>query len=493
MKKAVLLILTLFFAASLWADEITFLNGGKENKIRYQRQGEIDYLLINDLAAALGGDIKFDPENQRATLTVGTHNLELMVFSPYVILDKVPFNLSYGPLFDQGTFWLPAITIVAALEKMTGGKFLYSENDKTLKLEESTSNILDVYTSRRQNGTLVEIVTAEAMQAETYFSNPWLNVTIFGGRLIPSNFDGKKFPPLIAEVRAYQFDNSAQLALRLTKPIGDYRQTKATDPFRIQIALEDTSALTDTTTIPIQKTKKTAPPPPAIKRIVVDAGHGGEDAGAIGKKRTKEKDVCLGIARKLADILQSDGHFEVVLTRKDDTFIPLADRTKIANEAGADLFVSVHANANRKRNLSGVTTYFLDVARNDESRALAVTENSSIRFEQNGAQNLEETDDLSFILLDMVQNEHQKESENLAKSIQKELADSLRTPDRGVDQAGFFVLNRAYMPAVLVETAFISNPPEEQLLRKKEFQEKIARGIYRGILAFKSKIERQAP
>jgi len=493
-KVAILTFVSLFAGWGVLAGEVEFQRGDQRAKIQSVRQGEMDYLLLNDLAAALGGQTSFDPQSQKATFTLGSHTLEITVFSPFVVLDKVTYNLSFSPVFDQGTFWLPAVTTTPVLEKMCGGRLFYSENDKVLRLEEAASNILDIQISRKQNGTLVEIVTAERMQAETYLSSPWLNVTVFGGRLVPSDFDGRKFPPLIAEVRAYQFDNSAQLAFRLARPIGNFRQTLTTDPFRVQVALEDTAQAADAFVPPPPppKPKKQALAP-VIRKIVVDAGHGGEDFGAIGKKKTKEKDVCLAIAHKLKNILLDDGRFEVIMTRADDIFIPLADRTKIANDAGADLFISIHANANRKRHIAGVTTYFLDVARNDEARALAVAENASIRFEQEEEENFEAMDDLSFILLDMVQNEHQKESEELSKLIQRELADSLGIPDKGVDQAGFFVLNRAYMPAVLVETAFISNPNEEKLLRKSEFREKIARGIYRGILAFKNRVERQAP
>jgi N-acetylmuramoyl-L-alanine amidase len=116
-------------------------------------------------------------------------------------------------------------------------------------------------------------------------------------------------------------------------------------------------------------------------------------------------------------------------------------------------------------------------------------ENASLRFEQKDTA-LAHLDDLSFILLDMVQNEHQKESEDLAGLIQGELRRRLKIPDRGVNQAAFFVLNRAYMPAVLVETAFISNPKEEELLRKGEFQDRIAEGIYQAVVQFKTKYEK---
>src|SRR3989304_3987318 len=177
MKKAVLLFLPILWAGlAARAQEVEFQKGEERAKIQAVRQGEIDFLLLNDLAAVLGGQTGFDPQSQKAVLTVGSHTLEITVFSPFVVLDKITYNLSFSPIFDQGTFCLPAILSAPVLEKMCGGRLFYSENDKILRLEEATSNILDIFVSRKQNGTLLEIVTAERLQAETYLSPPWIKV-----------------------------------------------------------------------------------------------------------------------------------------------------------------------------------------------------------------------------------------------------------------------------------------------------------------------------
>jgi len=221
---------------------------------------------------------------------------------------------------------------------------------------------------------------------------------------------------------------------------------------------------------------------------VIDPGHGGEDLGAVGPRNTFEKDIVLSISKYLYDLFKEDKRFEPVMTRQDDVFIPLSERTSLANSIGGDIFVSIHANASKNKKARGLITFFLADARTDQARAAATLENSSIRFEnvENQKQYLT---DLDFTLRDMIQTEFQRESADLADMIQKNMKKSADIESRGVDQAGFFVLDKAYMPAVLVETAFISNSNDERLLREKDFQKKWARAIYDSIVAFKEKYE----
>ncbi|MFC1683307.1 N-acetylmuramoyl-L-alanine amidase, partial [Candidatus Zixiibacteriota bacterium] len=216
--------------------------------------------------------------------------------------------------------------------------------------------------------------------------------------------------------------------------------------------------------------------------------HGGKDPGAIGVTGMQEKEVVLDIAKRLASLLQSRLSLNVILTREDDTFIPLSERTKMANSQGADLFVSIHANASTRRQANGFETFFLAEVKNDAGRAAAILENSALKFERPEA-SLVGTSDLDFILYDMLQNEFHQESEYLAGIIQEQMDGTLHTVNRRVNQAPFYVLNGAYMPAVLVETAFISNPDEEALLKKRWFRQKIAEALYESVRAFKDKYE----
>jgi N-acetylmuramoyl-L-alanine amidase len=186
--------------------------------------------------------------------------------------------------------------------------------------------------------------------------------------------------------------------------------------------------------------------------------------------------------------LSEDSRFEPILTRQDDVFIPLSERTALANSVGGDLFISIHANASENTNARGLITFFLADAKTDQARAAATLENASIRFEQVEAQRQYLTD-LDFTLRDMIQTEFQRESADLADIIQGTIKKETGEKSRGVDQAGFFVLDKAYMPAVLVETAFISNRDDERLLRDSDFQQETARAIYNSIVAFKEKYE----
>lgn len=216
-----------------------------------------------------------------------------------------------------------------------------------------------------------------------------------------------------------------------------------------------------------------------IRRIVVDAGHGGHDPGAIGPSRLREKDVTLAIARKLGARLKGYG-FEVVLTRTDDRFLALEERTALANTHRGDLFVSVHANANPRRSWSGVETYFLNVTDDRYSRRLAARENGV---------DLAVAGDLARILTDLDAKASADASQRLAHLVQREVCGGVRSHvgdvrDLGVKNALFYVLLGARMPAVLVETGFISNRSEERRLASAAYQDEVAAGIARAVRTF---------
>lgn len=217
--------------------------------------------------------------------------------------------------------------------------------------------------------------------------------------------------------------------------------------------------------------------------VIVDAGHGGPDNGMTGPIGAPisiyEKDVTLSVALKLGQELRARG-LRVVYTRTTDTLIALSDRGRIANQAGGDIFISIHVNA---ANLGwrdpaasrGFETYFLAEAKTEDARRVEQMENQSVRFETDS--NVSKDDPLSYILSDMKQNEHLRESSELAEIIQEHLATMHPGPDRGVKQAGFRVLVTAFMPAVLVEIGFGTNASEAAFLNNPRHQVQIARAI----------------
>ena len=233
-----------------------------------------------------------------------------------------------------------------------------------------------------------------------------------------------------------------------------------------------------------------------IEVIAIDPGHGGQDFGAIGPNGTREKDVTLQIGKTLADLIRKDDRFKVVMTRSSDKTLTLQDRADVANKAGASLYISIHANANPSRKARGWNIFFLAPAKNDSARATEQFENSYFIKEltgdtdngKNGAG--PSTDDpVAGILNEMLMTEFQSESHDFAMMIDKEFRKNLDIPARGVDQAGFFVLNKVFTPSVLVETAFITNKVEAKLLRNSKFQQTIAQGIYNAIVQFADKYE----
>ena len=217
------------------------------------------------------------------------------------------------------------------------------------------------------------------------------------------------------------------------------------------------------------------------KLIVVDPGHGGKDPGAIGPSGIREKDITLAIAKYLKSELESRG-YQVVLTRESDRFITLSDRSKLANQLHADMFISIHCNASKNKNSCGTQGFYLSPAKTSEARATAALENKVLLIEDNPI--IDNLDELQFIMADMLQSAYQRESSILAYVIEQNISRRTGLEARGPEGAGFYVLYGTYMPSVLVETAFISNPEEEKFLSKPKNQKKIAEAIADGIDQF---------
>jgi len=227
-----------------------------------------------------------------------------------------------------------------------------------------------------------------------------------------------------------------------------------------------------------------------IKTIVIDPGHGGKDPGAIGfSKKSYEKDITLDIALKLRDLITKNSDIKVFLTRDDDRFVSLRERTEFANEVKANLFISLHINAHTNNDVSGIEVYYLSTARTDDARATEALENAVVYHYEGGEEALKRYNDLDFILSDMAQNEHLQESHELCNIMQKSLVETTKGKDRGVKQADFYVLRGAFMPAVLVETGFISNKSEERKLVNANYQIDIANALYQSVDCFVRRLE----
>jgi N-acetylmuramoyl-L-alanine amidase len=215
-----------------------------------------------------------------------------------------------------------------------------------------------------------------------------------------------------------------------------------------------------------------------IGRIVIDAGHGGHDTGTIGPTGLMEKDICLDVALRLGKIIhQRLPGAEVVFTRSDDTFIPLEERTHVANEAKADLFISIHANSSHDHAARGIETYYLNLKGSPDAMEVAARENATAN---------ESIHDLEDIVKKIARSEKIDESREFAADIQESLAKRIQklnktVKDRGVRKAPFVVLVGADMPSILTEISFLSNPADERLLKNPDHRQRVAEGLYQGV------------
>lgn len=292
----------------------------------------------------------------------------------------------------------------------------------------------------------------------------------------------KKSPPsvsirdgILKSVRSGQFKNNVVRVVLDLHEIANYNVFLLENPYRLVI---DVFGLRKSGPSGVSGKPE---PVSVIKRVIIDPGHGGKDPGAIGPNGLKEKDVVLAVAKKLRTILEKKYNMEVIFTRDRDVFIPLEERTAIANSRKGDLFISIHANANRRKKVRGIETYFLNWTTDKESLKVAARENAISVSNMRKAQS-----SIQMILQDLERENKKEESMSLAHSVQSSLVGTLSSDyskivDLGVKYAFFYVLVGAEMPSVLVEISYISNREEAYRLSKRQYRDKIAHAIAKGI------------
>jgi N-acetylmuramoyl-L-alanine amidase len=281
---------------------------------------------------------------------------------------------------------------------------------------------------------------------------------------------------ILKRIRAGQYTPDTVRVVLDLDSIADYKIFPLKDPFRVVIDVLGTAQLPQK-----EETAKVSPLPaqPRPFKLVLDPGHGGEDPGAIGPTGLKEKDVVLRISTKVRDKVRKDLGWDVVMTREDDRFIRLEDRTAIASTEEGRLFVSIHANASRDRGIRGIESYVIGTTTNKDALRLAAKENNI---------SPRQVSDLQIILTDLKLNDPTKviPSRQLAECVQTALVDNLQkkyrqAKDLGVKQAPFIVLVGAEMPSTLIEVSFISNPVEERMLKDEDYLDALTDAIVAGL------------
>ncbi len=480
---ATLLFVTVCMSVTQAEIEVV-LSGSTEHVSSYRRAG-VEYFSFSELTALYGERLSWDIPGASVEYRTGANRMRFYLDSPYLTLNDSVRNIVYPAELRDGALFLPAETFIPALNQARIERFHWDKNRKRLFVQNGSFNITDLLVSKKANGLLIELQITEKLEFQvTESEGNWLNFNIPGGVVNRSLIESRRSSREIRDINAFQFDKSAQISIRLRKKPHAYTAKYNASVGKIQLAIRN----------PNYKPKNKPPhagqigPDNTVDLIVIDAGHGGADNGAIGKRYTKEKDIALKIAQELAKLIRKDKLFRVSLTRDKDVFVPLEKRAQIANDAHADLFLSIHVNASVNKQARGSQVFFLAPAKTDAGRALAQAENASFLTHRNEIE-LNSNDDLAVIVNDMIQNSYEEASADLSTIIQSEFDKTLGIPSRGVDQAGFVVLNQVYMPSALIEVAFVSNPKEEKMLRDKKFRKKVARSIYNALKRYKRKYE----
>ena len=421
------------------------------------------YVDLARVAESLKTRLEATPESTQARVRMGSHVLTFTRNWSRILVDGAPVVLD-GPVVVRKGAWLVPETFVSQVMPKYG-----VEPPPTVALEEMRTRSYPSFTR----------IVLETSGPVTHRVEPGgareLRVRLLGlagGPQVESIADG-----FVEEARLERAGSDALLRVSFETTAGELKVAALTDPPRLVLDFARPG-------VPSTREPQAFTP---LRTIVLDAGHGGHDSGAIGPGGLMEKDLVLDVTRRVAKLLEERLDVRVRLSRDTDTFVALRDRTSFANRERADLFVSIHANAHRTAASEGVEVYFLSSEATDSAaRQVAATENSVAQLEKpTNGKGAGRAELVKSILWDLAQSEFQAESSRLAETVLDTMTQKLRIPNRGVKQAGFYVLGGAAMPAILVELGFVTNPKEEKRLKDTRYRDEIARAIVSGLADYK--------
>ena len=452
------------------------------------------YVTADRLAAVLKG--AWVAKGDRGTLTVGARSAQFTRNQARVVVSGTPITLDAPARTGSAGWLIPDDFLAKGLTRLAPGVTMkvmaapapparpaakpVAAAAPTVAFEDLRLRSYPTFTRIvLETGAPVgyAIVDQGAERGEVRMRLPGLKIS---GPQLQEVDDG-----LVKSIRLEPATAGAVLRIVLDGPAGQIKDFSLQDPYRIVLDIyrtkEDAAGSEGVQGAGMQP----------LRLVVLDAGHGGHDSGAVGPNGVQEKEVVLDVTRRVARMVEDGGlGIKVALSRGTDVFVPLRDRTNFANKQRADLFVSIHANAHPRSVSEGVETYFLSSEASDtEARQTAAVENGVVQLETPASR--QKTNAVKSILWDLAQSEFQQESSFLAETVLDSMTRSLRLVNRGVKQAGFYVLGGAAMPAILIEIGFLTNPKEEKKLSTPEYREAAAKAIYAGLSEYKRRYDQR--
>ena len=469
---------------------ITVLNGeihvfnrsaGTESEIKTLPKSKLIYISAKDLAHSFTSKLYENTERKKLVLYIAGRKIKISGNSSYIMIDDKPYQMPQITRVESNDLYVPAEDFLGILKATILPGINFDSRKEFLDIDIIRFNITGIHIDVKSNGTIIRLTTKKPFSERNISSfinkHGWYYLTVAGAMVDTTTINAGLSRGIVRRIESDQIGKTAQVAFKLGKEVISHEWYQSLDPNEIVITLRTPLGKVDEYIEDVKERWR-------LDTVVLDAGHGGKDPGSQGKYGTKEKDVVLDITKRVGRLLEKNAGIKVVYTRDEDVFVPIIDRTKMANDTNGKLFVSVHANANKNRKIQGFETYLLRPGKSEDAIEVASRENAVIKLEEKTGQYDNLTGE-NLIMATMAQSMFMKESEDLAAIIQMELDKRLNTPNRGVKQAGFYVLIGASMPNVLVEVGFISNPAEEKKLKQAVHKQRIAESIYEGIKHFK--------
>mgnify|MGYP000418617464 FL=1 len=472
----------LFLTSVLWGEIHVFnRSSGTESEIRTLLDSKKLYISAKDLSQSLSSKLYENAERKKLVLYITGKKVKISGNTSFIMIDDQPYQMSQITRVEPHDLYVPAEDFLNILKSTVLPGINFDRKKEFLDIDVIRFNITGISIDVKSNGTIIRLNTRKPFSERNISSfinrHGWYYLTVVGAMVDTTSINNGLARGVIRRIESDQIGETAQVAFKLGSKVISHEWYQSLDPNEIVITLRTPLGKIEERIENVKEKQR-------LDTVVLDAGHGGKDPGSRGKYGTKEKDVVLDITKRIGRLLEKNTRIKVIYTRDEDVFVPLIKRTKIANDADGKVFVSIHANSNNNRKVQGYETYLYSLAKSDDAIEVASRENSVIQFEEKVSQ-YKDLSGEKMILATMAQSMFLKESEDLAAIIQMELDKKLTTPNRGVKQAGFYVLYGASMPNVLVEIGFISNPAEEKKLKQSKYRQMIANAVYEGIKHFK--------
>lgn len=463
-----------------------------------RRDGRI-FLNAQQAGGLYGAQAYWYPVSGRVTLSLRGQTVQFLVGSRQVLLGRRSVELDAAVLLRAAQAYVPLDFFLGAdFAAFSGMESQYDERSRLLSVERR-SNLGPSRWFSYQDFSRVVLELKKPLEHAAAASGAQGVVVSLPFGIIENPEAVKVNDGLIAGYELRQEAKAARLSVRFAKSGLRWRAYQMDQPRRLALEVSAAEFSAPQPPAPAASPQPAASaalpaaaaaPAPAVpapaetlarRTIVIDAGHGGKDGGADGRHGGREKEINLAVAKELAALLKEERVFNVVLTRGDDSFLPLAERSRIANEAHADLFVSLHCNAHKDSREHGFEVYILsETASDPEAARLAEFENSSLRLEGKSAAD----ESAALILRAMSKTENINAAAELAALVSRSLHQRVDLNPRGVKQAAFYVLRGTDAPAVLVEMAYVSNRKDEAKLRSKSYRRRLVDGIYAGLVDY---------